>query len=203
MALIQCPECAKDISDKVKACPHCGYPLKEMPMSTESIPQLVKLTGVKYNKPKSKKTIRIVIIVLALIIFAVAGYFVIQSVTKHQEVQKAQAVAKQLDQKAQNDYINSFNTYIDNLYVVQAKMLSSSDDAETVCNLVYQVWNDWITLKMDNFIAPNGHTVRNINQAIANVYAAGSTKAMTFSIESTKEDLQPLIGQTAVSTQGA
>lgn len=26
MALIECPECNKEISDKVKACPHCGYP---------------------------------------------------------------------------------------------------------------------------------------------------------------------------------
>lgn len=29
MALIKWPECQKDISDKVKACPHCGYPLVE------------------------------------------------------------------------------------------------------------------------------------------------------------------------------
>lgn len=28
MALIQCPECGKEISDKVKSCPHCGYPVE-------------------------------------------------------------------------------------------------------------------------------------------------------------------------------
>lgn len=27
MALIKCPECGKEISDKAKACPNCGYPL--------------------------------------------------------------------------------------------------------------------------------------------------------------------------------
>ena len=27
MALIKCPECGKDISDKSPACIHCGYPL--------------------------------------------------------------------------------------------------------------------------------------------------------------------------------
>ena len=27
MALIKCPECGKEISDKSKACIHCGYPL--------------------------------------------------------------------------------------------------------------------------------------------------------------------------------
>lgn len=27
MALIQCPECGKEVSDKAPACVHCGYPL--------------------------------------------------------------------------------------------------------------------------------------------------------------------------------
>lgn len=29
MALINCPECSKDVSDKADACIHCGYPLKK------------------------------------------------------------------------------------------------------------------------------------------------------------------------------
>lgn len=31
MALIKCPECGKEISDKAPACIHCGYPLQEQP----------------------------------------------------------------------------------------------------------------------------------------------------------------------------
>lgn len=27
--LVNCPECGKQISDKAKACPHCGYPMEE------------------------------------------------------------------------------------------------------------------------------------------------------------------------------
>jgi len=27
MALINCPECKKEISDKAESCPHCGFPL--------------------------------------------------------------------------------------------------------------------------------------------------------------------------------
>ncbi len=30
MALIKCPECGKEISDKAAACPNCGCPLSEM-----------------------------------------------------------------------------------------------------------------------------------------------------------------------------
>lgn len=27
MALIKCPECGKEISDKAKSCPNCGNPM--------------------------------------------------------------------------------------------------------------------------------------------------------------------------------
>ena len=30
MALIKCPECSKDVSTSASACPHCGYPLKNV-----------------------------------------------------------------------------------------------------------------------------------------------------------------------------
>lgn len=33
MALINCPECSNQISDKCKACPHCGYPMTEVDIS--------------------------------------------------------------------------------------------------------------------------------------------------------------------------
>ncbi len=29
MALIKCPECGKEVSDKAAVCIHCGYPLKQ------------------------------------------------------------------------------------------------------------------------------------------------------------------------------
>ena len=35
MALINCPECNKEISDTTKSCPHCGYSIKEEITQTE------------------------------------------------------------------------------------------------------------------------------------------------------------------------
>lgn len=29
MAIIKCPECEKDVSDKAQSCPHCGYPISQ------------------------------------------------------------------------------------------------------------------------------------------------------------------------------
>lgn len=37
MALINCPECGKEISDRAGECPHCGYPLSESDRSNESV----------------------------------------------------------------------------------------------------------------------------------------------------------------------
>ena len=37
MALIKCPECGKEISDKAKACIHCGFPINQAPYIHEMI----------------------------------------------------------------------------------------------------------------------------------------------------------------------
>lgn len=30
MALIKCPECGNEVSDRAVACPHCGYPMQDI-----------------------------------------------------------------------------------------------------------------------------------------------------------------------------
>jgi hypothetical protein len=46
MALIDCPECAKSISDQAFACPSCGYPLRENRRQTFSFfSPLAELAG--------------------------------------------------------------------------------------------------------------------------------------------------------------
>ncbi len=37
MAIINCRECGKEISDKAYACPHCGYPIKDHVQKTYSL----------------------------------------------------------------------------------------------------------------------------------------------------------------------
>ena len=34
MALIKCPECDKDISNRAFDCPHCGFPMVKKPRSS-------------------------------------------------------------------------------------------------------------------------------------------------------------------------
>ena len=44
MALIQCPECSGQISDKAIICPHCGFPVRD---------------GSIYTKEPKKKSLRL------------------------------------------------------------------------------------------------------------------------------------------------
>ena len=44
MALITCPECNGQVSDKAAACPHCGYPLEKAEQKTKQL--VSELTGV-------------------------------------------------------------------------------------------------------------------------------------------------------------
>ena len=50
MALIQCPECKKEISDKAVACPFCGNPSPIKQPVVIGMPVEVELTNKKWKK---------------------------------------------------------------------------------------------------------------------------------------------------------
>lgn len=55
MALIKCPECGGQISDKAPACIHCGYPLQEATTSNVAQNIIVKVNGQSYDISDLKK----------------------------------------------------------------------------------------------------------------------------------------------------
>ena len=130
MALITCPECGKEISDKVKACPHCGYPLTaEAEQSVpDSAPQQVEVVSVKVNPQKTKKII--IGAVAAVILIAVCAITV--AMMNQQKVADARA------------------TYIENLTLARSTMLTGAADAEGLCNLTKSVWYNTIHEESDS-----------------------------------------------------
>lgn len=59
MALIRCPECGKEISNKAEACPNCGYPianLGEAKCTTNEYAVILENAGM--NKVKTIRNIR-------------------------------------------------------------------------------------------------------------------------------------------------
>ena len=61
MALIKCPECDKNISDKAESCPHCGYSFEKKANNNT----LETLKGKWNNK-----------YLLVLLVLLVGGYFI-------------------------------------------------------------------------------------------------------------------------------
>ena len=70
MALIRCPECNREISDKAAACPGCGYPLQDHTEEVSEKERLLKEAEEKDKQFIKKAAILLttgVIIMLALI----------------------------------------------------------------------------------------------------------------------------------------
>lgn len=122
MALINCPECNKEISDKVQACPHCGYPLVE-----EVVNQEIQKNDIAEQKARKNKKI---IVVLLFVIIIGVGLIVRNNMIKSQQAIAEQNLAKQKEVE-----------YIEKVVLVSDIILERAADAEYVCNIVYKVWN--------------------------------------------------------------
>ena len=133
MALITCPECGKEVSERVKNCPHCGYPMsQEADQSQPSAPQQVEVVSVKLDKGKTKKIL--IVVVLAVALVAVCAAIAIMM----GQQKKAAARAE----------------YIENLTLARTTMLSGAASAEKLCNLTKSVWYNTIYEESDSETDP-------------------------------------------------
>ena len=90
MAMITCPECVKEISDKAKTCIHCGCPIgeQEQPEVTVNTPNKSDMNSI-FSKVKSgdmkKKAIAgiaVALVVILVVAFALGGTDDAQKVKK-------------------------------------------------------------------------------------------------------------------------
>ena len=73
MALIKCPECSKDVSDKAQSCPNCGYELKKSDnIKTESN----KISTSSITDKKIKLGNREVPVIVVIFLVIAVGYFI-------------------------------------------------------------------------------------------------------------------------------
>lgn len=211
MAMIQCPECGKEISDKAKKCVHCGKVFVEKEMkeeikcsecgtilsetdeicptcgcpveekiinNNEVKPQPVEVASIKM----AKKTKKIVIGVIIAIVICCAGGVGYKGYS---------------DKKAEQEYQDSYNTYIDNLKKVQLLMLDGGSDAESLCNLTLRVWGNAIyeerDSETDKYTRPNGYFVDDFNDALGNLFLDSETQDTISDIESNQSSVKDLI----------
>lgn len=182
MALIKCPECGKEISDKVKACPHCGFPLVEesaqmLPNLTN--PQEVEVTGVKIKNLNTKRFLIIGFAFVAFLILAIVGYKLYS------------------EQKAKKDYETAFNIYVDNITTAQNLMLTAGTTSEEIANLTMKVWSNAIYKESDSetdkYTRPNGIFVSDFNIVLAILFEDPLIVAKVSFIKNNQDDVKDMM----------
>lgn len=211
MALIQCPECGQEISDKAKKCIHCGIVFVEEKTVNEEIKCIEcgmvlaetdeicpncgcpierkveeenpKLQQVEVTNIKKAVKIKKIIVGIIIVIVICAGCGIGYKIYS--------------DIKAEQVYRESYNEYIDNLERVQILMLSGGSDAEALCNLTLRVWGNAIFENRDNetdkYTRPNGYFVSDFNEALSNLFADFETEDTIYDIESNQTSVKVLI----------
>lgn len=111
MALIQCPECGKEISDLARTCPNCGYPIA--PVRHE---RTEKPFHGKYARPSNKEK-WILPVTLGLFMVCVIGVIVCVSVQKNKLEPSQKEITVESSAAQENDDIlltsESLNPYLD------------------------------------------------------------------------------------------
>lgn len=72
MAMIECPECEKQVSEKAAQCPNCAFPIavnSNTATVNPSVTQTVELTGKKLKT----QIVLSVLMVLSCLVIAIAG----------------------------------------------------------------------------------------------------------------------------------
>lgn len=212
MAMIQCPECGQEISDKAKKCIHCGKVFVEEEVLKEEIkcgecgailsetdemcpncgcpverkaseyvkPQQVEVTNIKMTA-KTKKMVVAVVIAIIICLVGGIGYKIYS------------------ENKAEQEYQNVYNEYIDNLEMAQILMIDGGSNAESLCNLTLRVWYNSIYKEKDDvtdkYTRRNGNSIfhDDFNEALANLFADSSTKETISDIENNQTSVKDLM----------
>ena len=75
MALINCPECGKLVSNQASACPNCGCPIKRVDASTEESPTMSKLSSTDRSAqcavPKNTHSMTWYVLLKCILVFGI------------------------------------------------------------------------------------------------------------------------------------
>ena len=179
MALVNCPECSKEISDKVKTCPHCGYPMVEENNDTQKVE--ISSVNIKMDSSKKKKVVKTMISVIVAFLVVMGG-------------------ALLYNNQKQNKIISEYKS---NINVAMNDMLNGGSDAEALINLTNQVWSNAIyekeSIATDKYTKESGKWVEDFNVALGKLFDDKDTQEKVKRIE----DKQNYVKETMKKLQDA
>lgn len=192
MALITCPECQQQVSDRAETCPKCGFPLSVLKETNETHTPPISPSEKRTLPAKSnanKKHLNIAVIALVCIAAVVLlGIFAKQAADK-KAAAEAQAAAEQAS-------IEARETYISNLEAFLIKALAGGAKAENICNLTQNVWHDSIYEEYDSETAKytrhNGVYWDDFSDAIRSMYSDEEISETVNDIEYSQMEVKSL-----------
>lgn len=212
MAMINCPECGKEISDKAKKCVYCGKVFSEEENIQQEIrcsecgeilskndkicpkcgcPVDEETSEIDLKKPQqvevtnikvTANTKKMIIGIVAAIAICFLGLVGYKAYSNN---------------KAEKNYQQTYNEYISNLRQVQILMISGGSDAEKMCNLTARVWSNAIYEKRDDetdmYTRPNGFFVSDFNDALQNLWEDSDIENTLAGIESNQDSVKAVM----------
>ena len=212
MALIQCKNCGKDVSDRAKVCPHCGTQLiedevtqpqpiiceecgAEIPQGADSCPNCgcpVPVDGEENTEAPQKVELTSVKIPKLdqrkkkIVVGSIIGVIVLIAAISLIISQMRQATAAQLSAD-----------YSENISTVSAAILSSAIQTEEAGNLIHDVWYNCIFEENDpetnEYTRPNGYYLDDFNDALANLFSDETFSQQLSSIKNDQETVKDLM----------
>lgn len=177
MALMQCPECGHEVSDKAENCPHCGCPISPSPSVHESQP--VHITDIKLSgSPKTRKKAILISISSLCLLAVVVG------------------VVLAVNHKNASD---KYDTYLEDLKQIRITMLRGAADSENLCNLTRGVWSDTIYEEFEvdtyKYTMTNGIFHDDFNTSLSALYSDNTTKNSISKIKENQEEVSSIMSR--------
>lgn len=172
MAMIKCPECGKEISDKTKKCVNCGCPIK---------------------KKVNKKIIEIIVIVIVLTV-AIAG-ITYKTISDRKEKERQEEIERDLADKADKERIKK--EYKENVVLIISKIYTGATEAEDIGDLTYSVWYNSIweekDSKTDKYTMKNGKFNKDFNTSLQNLFNDSEYIKKVSNVKSTQNEVGELM----------
>lgn len=156
MAIIQCPECGKEVSDTAKACPNCGYPIKQkIKQKQENEKQKFRQEKKVELKQKRKenfqkiKPIHIINVVIVVIVIVTIVLFANKNIDYKNAVKTYEAG----DYKSAYEYFKKSNyrdsiEYREKTIIEYAKLLIKEKEFESADQMLNLITDKTIYLEL-------------------------------------------------------
>lgn len=161
MALINCPECGKQISDNAKACPECGFQIQKDLMTKKLASQTEKIINENKEKINNNKKSVTIIGVIACIVLMLLVSIVISGNALNENEKYGYECALELKNMMKNP--DSFEIF-DEIFILKHKY---KDEISTYLVLEYGGTNGYGAFVTDYAIFEEGKYIVNLNEDVS------------------------------------